>query len=294
MNYIKTTLCFLLLAMVACKNTSQQVTVNNDLWTLNSPQDTKIMQQKMWIYKEGTGELILKSTSDFTFTEKGNYKTHTQLFPDGNSRTQEYGYNDKNQITTILDKTGTGTVVAETNYKYSGNNPLEIYTTVIGANNYFPKIIKYFDGDVLIKEERYDANNKLIDLYELSKTQTIHINFGLSDKMRFKYVSTLKNGYEVKSIRYNSLGEQGSGTESELDAYGNVIASWTLDKTGKREKESNSYSYKYKDNGWIIRADKEALDYGSGKTRTLYTRSYTGKINASIEEKEVLEFLKKL
>lgn len=112
--------------------------------------------------------------------------------------------------------------------------------------------------------------------------------------MRFKYVSTLKNGYEVKSIRYNSLGEQGSGTESELDAYGNIVASWTLDKTGKREKESNGYSYLYKNNSWTVRASKQALDYGSGKTRTLSTRSFTEKINASVEEKEVLDFLKKL
>lgn len=293
MNYLKNTFLFFLIVLFSCENTSQEKPVNNDLWTLNAPQGTKTMQEKMLIYKEATGELILKSTTDVTFTDKGNYKTHTQSFPDGTIRSQEYRYNDKDQITTILDKKGSE-IVAETNYKYAGRNPLEIYTTVAGANNYFPKIIKYFEDDVLIREERFDANNKLIDLYEYSKNQNVHTNFGHSDNMRFKYVVTLKNGYEVKSVRYNSLGEQGSGRESELDAYGNVVTSWVLDKTGKREKESNGYRYLYKNKSWTIRASTNAIDYGSGKTRTLYTRSFTGKETSSVEEKEVLAFLKKL
>lgn len=284
---------FFLLILFSCENSSQQIPINNDLWTLNAPQGTNTMEEKLWAYKEDTGELILKSTSNYTFTNKGNFKTHTQTFPDGNSRSQIYTYNDKNQITTILDKKGSETV-AETSYRYSGNNPLEIYTTVTGADNYFPKIIKYFDGDELIKEERFGANNNLIDLYEYSKTQKTHTSFGAENKMRFKYVVTLKNGYEVKSIRYNALGEQGSGRESELDNYGNMVASWSLDKTGKREKETNGYRYQYKNNSWIIRASKDALDYGSGKTRTVSTRSFTGKTNVSIKEKELLVFLKNL
>lgn len=293
MGYLKSILLFSALILFSCENTSGQMPVNNDLRTLNAPQGTKSMQEKMWIYKEATGELILKSTSDFTFTDKGNYKTHTQSFPDGNSRTQEYSYNDKNQITTILDKKGSETVV-ETNYKYSGSNPLEIYTTVTGTTNYFPKIIKYFDGDELIKEERFDANNKLIDLFEYNSTEKVHTNFGASDKMRFKYVVTLKNGYEVKSVRYNALAEQGSGSEYVLDANGNMVELWRLDNTGKREKRTNGYTYKYKNNSWVIRANTDALDYGSGKTRTFYTRSFTAKTNTSVEEKEVLDFLKKL
>lgn len=293
MNYLKNTLLFLVLIIFSCENTSQQAPVNNDLWTLNAPQGTKTMQQKLWIFKEATNELILKSTSNFIFTEAGNYKTFTQLFPDGNSRTQEYSYNSKNQITKIIDKKGSETI-AETTYTYSGNNPIEISTTVVGANNYFPKIKRYFEGDVLIKEERFDAGNNLLDLYEYSPTETVHTNFGLTNKMRFKFVSTLKNGYEVKSIRYNAAGEQGSGRESELDAFGNVLTSWSLDETGKREKETNSYEYLYKNDSWVIRANKDAQDYGSGKTRTLYTRSFTGKANASVEEKEVLDFLKTL
>ena len=293
MNYLKNTLLLFLLIMFSCENSSQQAPVNNDLWTLIAPQGTKTMQQKMWIYKEATNELILKSTSNFTFTDAGNYKTFTQVFPDGNSRTQEYSYNSKNQITRIIDKKSNETI-SETNYTYSGSNPLEISTTVTGANNYFPLIKKYFEGDVLIKEERFDAGNNLLDLYEYSPIETVHTNFGLTNKMRFKFVSTLKNGYEVKSIRYNAAGEQGSGRESELDAFGNVLTSWSLDETGERKKETNSYKYLYKSDSWVIRANKDAQDYGSGKTRTLYTRSFTGKANASIEEKEILDFLKTL
>ncbi len=291
MKYLEILLLFPLSLLFSC-SVAQQAPVNNDLKTLNAPQGTKTMQQKMWIYKEATGELILKSTTDYTFTEKGNYKSHTQSFNDGNSRTLDYTYNGKNQLSTITNKKGSQTE-SETNYKYVGNNPLEIYTTVIGSPNYFPKIVQYFNDDVLVKEERFDATNKLIDLYEYGRTQSVHTSFGPSGKMRFKYIGTLENGYEVKSIRYNALGEQGSGTESELDDYGNVVASWSLDKTGKREKERNGYNYLYKNKSWVIKSNKNALDYGSGKTRTLFTRSYTGKKNISIEEKEILAFLKK-
>lgn len=293
MNYLKNTLLFLVLIMFSCENTSQQVPVNNDLWTLNTPQGTKTMQQKMWIYKEANGKLILKSTSNFTFTDTGNYKTHTQLFPDGKSVSQEYSYNNKGLVSSIIEKKD-GKEYAKTTYKYKGENPLEIYTTVIGANNYFPKIIKYFEGDKLTKEERFDAGNNLIDLYEYSNTETVHTNFGLTNKMRFKFVSTLKNGYEVASKRYNAAGEQTSGRQTELDQYGNATAIWSLDNTGNRKKETNGYQYLYKNNSWVIRANKDALDYGSGKTRTLNTRSFTGKTNVSVEEKEVLDFLKKL
>lgn len=273
--------------------TSNKSVIENDLWTLNLPQGTSSLEQKQQIYNETKGELILKSTSNYTFTKEGNYKTHIQSFPDGSTRSQQYIYDDAGRVITISDSSSAKGQTGTTTYRYEGKNPLTIYTTVEGGNNFFPKIVKTYEGDVVVKEERFGASGQLVDLFETKGDKKTHTSYNSSNEVRFKYVYELQNGRDVKATRYDEKGNAGDARENKLDAYGNDIASYRL-TDGKQSKAVYEYAYLYQNDAWVIRASRTANDYGSGKTRTVTTRSFKGSKNTTPTDAQIIEFIKTL
>ncbi|MFD0990656.1 hypothetical protein ACFQ1R_11150 [Mariniflexile jejuense] len=291
-NMKRFSIFILALIGLACNTSSKPIT-ENDLWTLNLPQGTTSLEQKQQIYNETKGELILKSTSTFTFTKEGNFKTHIQSFPDGSTRSQEYSYDDAGRVIKISGNSSAQGLIAITTYSYEGSNPLTIYTTVEGGNNFFPKIVKTYNGKTVVKEERYGSSGQLVDLFETKGNIKTHTSYNTSNEVRFKYVYELQNGREVKKTRYDAKGNAVDTSENELDAHGNDIASYRLNN-GKRSNPVYEYAYLYQNDTWVIRASKTANDYGSGKTRTITTRSFKGSKNATPTNTQIMAFIKTL
>jgi YbbR domain-containing protein len=107
-------------------------------------------------------------------------------------------------------------------------------------------------------------------------------------------VQTFKDGNEVKRINYDKDGKVVNGMEKELDSYGNMTQSWTLDEDMKRERQGFGYHYTYVNKAWALRVARDIKDYGFGSVANLKVREIKGATNASISEEEIKVAMKKI
>ncbi len=283
-------MCYLfIIGFVACETATSQPA--NDLTLINAPQGTTTLIEETMIYKYSTDELKPRSTSTFTFNKDGNFLNHIQRFPEGEENKQQYSYDTNGRLLQIIaasSKYGTTT----TTYTYTGENPLTITTTVENGENYIPKIIQYFEGEIKVKEEIFNNAGVLRERLEFNGDTHTSTSFTNSGSFSSKHVKTFKNGSELKSVTYNQDGSVYRGIENELDERGNMTRSWTLDKNLKRDKESFGYYYTYNNNVWVLRVGNQIRDYGSGPTANVSVRTILGKKAASISPAEIKKALK--
>ncbi|KQC32845.1 hypothetical protein AAU57_05600 [Nonlabens sp. YIK11] len=278
--------------LVSCNSATSQA--ENDLAVMNAPAGTTELVEKTMIYKYASDELKLKSTSTFTFNDEGKFLTHKQVFPEGQTISQNYTYDDQGRLSKIVDRNSNYDQEIIKTYSYEGTNPLVIKVTVENGQNYVPKIVQHFEGDKKTVEEIYNNDNVLRERTEFGddmQTITYYTNDG---KLSSKRVKQFKNGVEVKSTTYDADGNPTRGVEYELDNNGNQIRSWMLDQDMNRDRESYGYYYTYDNDAWVLRVSREIRDYGSGMVANLAVREIKGETNASISEDEVIKELKKI
>lgn len=276
----------------SCNKAITQPAINNDLATLNAPQGTTTLIEHTKIYKYATDEIIPKSTSTYTFNEAGNYLTIVHKYEGTEADKLTYSYDNKGRLLKIVTENPRYNNISTSHYTYKGDNPQTILITVENGKNYIPKIMRYYEGNTLVKEEIYNNDDVLRESSVFKENEITTTYYTNSGELSYKKVKQLKDGAELKSITYNVDGSVNRGLENEIDSHGNMTRSWTLDESLNRKRESLGYYYTYTSDTWILRIARDIRDYGSGDVANLKIREVKGAVNATIDEVAIKKAIK--